>query len=53
MGKLSEQEDTWQTEATAAAVAEARAIAQSQLANGAGWQAHRATNGLDRSPRFC
>jgi hypothetical protein len=33
MGKLSEQEDTWQTEATAAAVAEARAIAQSQLAN--------------------
>jgi hypothetical protein len=33
MGKLSEQEDAWQTQATAAAVAEARAIAQSQLAN--------------------
>jgi hypothetical protein len=33
MGKLSEQEDVWQTQATAAAVAEARAIAQSQLAS--------------------
>jgi hypothetical protein len=33
MGKLSENEDRWQAEATANAVAEARAIAQSQLAN--------------------
>jgi alkylated DNA nucleotide flippase Atl1 len=33
MAKLSEQEDAWQTAATEAAVAEARAIAQSQLAN--------------------
>ena len=34
MGKLSEQEeDAWQAEATANAVAEARSIAQSQLAN--------------------
>jgi hypothetical protein len=33
MGKLSEKEDAWQAAATAAAVAEARAIAQSRLAN--------------------
>jgi hypothetical protein len=34
MAKLSdEQENVWQTQATAAAVAEARAIAKSQLAN--------------------
>jgi hypothetical protein len=33
MGRLSEQEDAWQAEATAQAVAEARGIAQSQLAN--------------------
>jgi len=33
MGKLSENEDRWQAEATAKAVAAARSIAQSQLAN--------------------
>jgi len=33
MGKVSEQEDAWQAEATAQAVADARTIAQSQLAN--------------------
>lgn len=33
MGRLSEQEDAWQAEATASAVAGARAIAQSQMAN--------------------
>ena len=33
MGKLSENEDSWQAEATANAVADARSIAQSQLAN--------------------
>src|ERR1700692_2096526 len=33
MGKLSENEDKWQAEATANAVVAARAIAQSQLAN--------------------
>ena len=33
MGRLSEREDAWQAEATANAVADARSIAQSQLAN--------------------
>jgi hypothetical protein len=33
MGKLSENEDKWQAEATANAVADARSIAQRQLAN--------------------
>lgn len=33
MGKVSEQEDAWQAQATATAVAAARSIAQSQLAN--------------------
>jgi len=33
MGRLSEREDAWQAEATANAVADARSIAQSQIAN--------------------
>jgi hypothetical protein len=33
MGRLSEREDAWQAEATANAVADARSIAQSQMAH--------------------